>query len=125
MGSTSGDYEAFGSFVIECEGNSDNVVWKRDKNQSLVVPLGQYWKEPFNYTISTTNYGKLVYHGRVVENDSSNVPGERVSGDDLIGSYDGHTMNFKDIIDKEYVHTFQGVDADHKVEISIKLTKKE
>ena len=120
--SRSGNFETYGSFVIECEGNRDKVVWKRVKEQPLVAPLG-YWKKPFNYTISTTNSGKLVYHGGVNESDST-VPGE--SGeDDLVGSYEGHTVSVKDIIGKNYTRTFKGVSVNHKVVISIQLTKNE
>ena len=117
-GRSSGNYEAYGSFVIECEGNRDNVVWHRTREQLLIGPVGQYWKKAFNYTVSTTESGKLIYHGRVDEYDGES------GSDDLVGSYESHTINVKDIIGKEYVRVFQGTRTDHRVEISIKLTQK-
>ena len=112
------DYEAYGSFVIECEGNSDNVVWNRTKEQPQGGPTGQYWKKAFNYAVSTTESGKFIYHGGVHEYDKD-------YSDELVGSYENHTVNVKDIIGKEYVRVFHGSGGNHKVEISIKLTQKE
>ena len=74
----------------------------------------------FHYPISTTESGKLnVYHGSVMEKD------EEVAGDDLVGFYEGHTVNVTDIIDKENVTVFLGSKGLHKAVISIKLTKQE
>ena len=73
----------------------------------------------FHYPISTTESGKLVYHGSVMEKD------EEVAGDDLVGFYEGHTVNVTDIIDKENVTVFLGSKDLHKAVISIKLTKQE
>lgn len=53
----------------KCAGNSDKVVWNQVREQPQVGPLGQYWKKAFHYTITSTQSGKLVYHGRVVEKD--------------------------------------------------------
>ena len=109
-------YEAYGSFVIECEGNQDNVVWNRTKEHLLISPVGHYWKKTFKYTVSTKESGKLIYHRRVDEYDGN--------FDDLVGSYENHTVNVKDIIGKEYVRVFRGTLTDHRVEISIELTQK-
>ena len=112
--SHTGDYETYGSFIIECEGNRNETVWKQVKGQPQIVHVGQYFVKPFNYTISTTESSKLIYHGRVDEIDDES--------EDLVGSYEGHIINVKDIIGKEYTHIFPGVNNEHQVEISIKLT---
>ena len=113
--SSTNEYEPYGYFVIECEDNRDEVVWNRTRKEHLVIPINTYWTVAFHYPISTTESGKLVYHGSVMETDGY--------AGDLIGSYEGHTVKVTDIIGKENVQVFPGSRGLHKVVISIKLTE--
>ena len=120
-------YEPYGSFSIDIGGrpaNQDQKVWQWDSKDSgsheikcetsYQQSITINFKEVADFMESgTTVNNKVILHGRVSEDDTT--------GDDVIGDYDGTSIDAHELADSK-TYTFSP-DSDDRVKITLQISK--
>ena len=120
-------YEPYGSFSIDIGGrpaNQDQKVWQWDSKDSgsheikcetsYQQSIRINFKEVADFMESgTTVNNKVILHGRVSEDDTT--------GDDVIGDYDGTSIDAHELADSK-TYTFSP-DSDDRVKITLQISK--